>query len=163
MPTAVDLAGLVAIVATTLAVTRARVAQALPYLGISLLAIAAVCLLLGAAVVAACEAAAGAGLIALAAPAVRRLGRETGAGREGREPGRWLWPSLLALTLFAAIGYVLTHEGLTALAGSAATGPREVALVLSGPYLAGTILAVMLLLAGLLAAAHILRPPGDAR
>ena len=65
---------------------------------------------------------------------------------------------MLAALLLAELVYLLTHEGLTVMAGSAATGPYEVGIALFGRYLIGVELASMLLLGGLVGAYHIGRP-----
>ncbi len=159
MTSALYVSSAVAILATLLAVTRTSIIHALAYLAVSLLAVAVVFFLIGAELAAALEVVVGAGaIIALFVFAVTSMnpGREPAElERTWLTPGTWLGPSALAALLLAEFGYLLTHEGLTAMAGSAATGPREVGLALWGRYLIGIALAFMVLPGGLVTAYHI--------
>ncbi|HVB37532.1 MAG TPA: NADH-quinone oxidoreductase subunit J [Vicinamibacterales bacterium] len=163
MTTALYVASFVAILATLLTVTRVNVLHALLYFAVSLLAVAVIFALLGAGPIAALEVIIYAGgIVALFVFLVRSLKLDDDTVKLERTwltPGIWVGPSMLAALLLAELAWLLTHEGLTALAGSAATGPREVGLALAGPYLIGAGLASMVLLGGLVGARHIGRPP----
>lgn len=168
------LAAAVAIVSTILAITRPNAVHALLNFIVSLFATALMFFLLGAPFVAALEVIVYAGAIMVLfvfAVMVLNLGTEQ-ILRERKllTPGAWAAPALLSLLLAVELGWLLVSgaaEGGAgpargALAGSAVE-PKEVGLVLLGPYLLGVELASMLLLAGLVGAYHLGRREPDSR
>lgn len=150
-------AGAVAVLSTVLMLTRLNVVHALLYLIVSLLAVAVVFYTLGAPFVAALEVIVYAGAImVLFVFAVMTLN----LGQHGVElekqwltPGIWTGPALLAGILIIEVFY-LARSGTAGLA-TGAVEPKEVALVLFGPYLICVELASIVLLAGLVGAYHL--------
>lgn len=151
------LSGIVAVVATAMAITRLNAVHALLYLILSLLAIAVAFFTLGAPFVAALEVVVYAGAIMvlfLFVVMMLNLGP-----RETREillwaPGTWIGPAVLAVVLLGEIIYVLSSGASTPLQGKA-VDPKAVSVTLYGPYLLGVELASMLLLAGMVGAYHL--------
>jgi NADH-quinone oxidoreductase subunit J len=157
MELAFYIAGAVAVLSTILMLTRLNVVHALLYLIVSLLAVAVVFYVLGAPFVAALEVIIYAGAIMVLFVFVvmmLNLG-EHGAEMEKQwlTPGIWTGPVLLAGILIIEVLYLA--RGGTAGLGTGAVEPKEVAIVLFGPYLIGVELASMLLLAGLVGAYHL--------
>jgi NADH-quinone oxidoreductase subunit J len=157
MELAFYIAGAVAVLSTILMLTRLNVVHALLYLIVSLLAVAVVFYVLGAPFVAALEVIIYAGAIMVLFVFVvmmLNLG-EHGAEMEKKwlTPGIWTGPVLLAGILIIEVLYLA--RGGTAGLGTGAVEPKEVAIVLFGPYLIGVELASMLLLAGLVGAYHL--------
>jgi NADH-quinone oxidoreductase subunit J len=68
-------------------------------------------------------------------------------------PRAWAGPAILAVLLVIEFGYTLGSAGRAELVHE--TAPKEVALVLFGPYLLGVELVSMLLLAGIVGAYHL--------
>lgn len=152
------IAGVVAILATLLAITRLNPFHALLYLIVSLMAVAVVFYTLGATFIAALEVIVYAGAIMVLfifVVMLLNLGRATIATeRQWVQPGTWVGPAILATMLIAEVGYLLTLGAPQTLHGSAVT-PKEVALSLYGPYLLGVELASFLLMSGLVGAYHL--------
>jgi NADH-quinone oxidoreductase subunit J len=151
-------AGLIAIVATGLAITRAHAVHALLYLVVSLLAVAVVFYTLGAPFIAALEAIVYAGAIMVLFVFVVMM-LNVGPSTEEAER-RWLgwrtWfgpAALAALLLLELLWLGLTRQGTDA--APALIETRQVGIVLLGPYLIGVELASMLLLAALVGAYHV--------
>ncbi len=150
-------ASAVALAATVLAITRPHPVHALLYLIISLLAVAATMLALGAPFAAMLEVMVYAGAImVLFVFVVMLLNLGPGAAEQERRwlaPAFWIGPGLLAGALLVML--------LTAvLAGDASTGAQEVGakavgMLMFGPYLLAVELGSMLLLAGLVSAYHL--------
>ncbi len=160
MSTLFRVAAAVAIVSTAMVVTRRDAVHALLYLVVSLLSVALVFFTLGAPFIAALEVIVYAGAImVLFLFVVMMLNLGTwAAGREALWMPRRIWagPAILSLLLLAELVYVLAGGGLgPAPAASAVAGPKQVGIVLYGPYLVGVELASMLLLAGLAGAWHL--------
>ncbi len=160
------IAAAVAVVATFMVITRANAMHALLYLVISLLAVALVFYVLGAAFIAALEVIIYAGAIMvlfLFALMLLNLGPEEEAQeRKWLRLRSWLFPSILSAVLLAELVYLLASKGLPGAAGNApgAQGVVEVKAVgaaLFGPYLLGVELASVLLLAGLVATHRLTR------
>lgn len=171
------LAGAVAIVATALVITRSNAVHALLYLIVSLLAIALVFYALGAAFAAALEVIIYAGAImVLFVFVVMMLNLGPDAASQERawmQPAAWAGPALLSTILAGELLYLMlsgqfhgTASSAAAAASAARVGtltgqpaiePRQVGLLLFGPYLLAVELASMLLLAGLVAAYHLAR------
>jgi NADH-quinone oxidoreductase subunit J len=164
------LAGIVAVEATLLVITRAHAVHALLYLIVSLLAVAVVFFTLGAPFAAALEVIIYAGAIMVLfvfALMILNLGPEAGR-REAQwlSPLTWAGPAGLTAVLLGGLGAVLLGSGPQVLFPPS-VGPREVGLALFGPYVLGVELASLILLAGLVAAYHLGRrtgapmPPSD--
>jgi NADH-quinone oxidoreductase subunit J len=150
-------AAAIAIVATVLMVTRSNAVHALLYLVVSLLAVASVFYVLGAPFVAALEVIIYAGAIMVLFIFVMMMlnlgDRATQMERTWLAPGIWVGPGILSAILIAEFAYTLGVAGRTGLPHG--TGPKEVAMVLYGPYLLGVELVSMLLLAGIVGAYHL--------
>lgn len=156
MRTAFHLAAAVAVLASLLAVTRRDAVHALLYLAVSLLAVAVVFFLLGAAFAAALEVLIYAGaIVVLFVFAVMLLGLagETAGGRERLTPGAGIGPAALAGLLLAELLAVLARQPPAP--APTAVSAKEVGIALFGPYLLAVELASMLLLAALVGAWHL--------
>jgi NADH-quinone oxidoreductase subunit J len=151
------IAGAVAVISTALMLTRLNVVHALLYLIVSFLGIAVDFFVLGAPFVAALEVIVYAGAIMVLfvfAGMMFNLGQQSvETERQWLTPGIWVGPVLLAGILFAEVVYLL--EGSAAYVGGVTVGPKEVGMVLFGPYVIGVELASMLLLAGVVGAYHL--------
>jgi NADH-quinone oxidoreductase subunit J len=151
------IAGAVAVISTALMLTRLNVVHALLYLIVSFLGVAVVFFTLGAPFVAALEVIVYAGAIMVLfvfAGMMLNLGQHSvDAERQWLTPGIWIGPVLLAGVLFAEVVYLLA--GATADTGGVEVGPKEVGMVLFGPYMIGVELASMLLLAGVVGSYHL--------
>lgn len=152
------ISGAVALLSTLLAITRLNAVHALLYLIVSLLAVALDLFCLGAPFVAALEVIIYAGAIMVLFVFVimmLNLGpHATAQERRWLSPGMWLGPALLGLILFVEIVYVVARTD-GPLAGSVEVGPKTVGIALFGPYVLGSELASLLLLAGLVGAYHL--------
>jgi NADH-quinone oxidoreductase subunit J len=150
-------AAAIAIVSTVLMITRLNAVHALLYLVVSLLAVATVFFILGAPLVAALEVIVYAGAIMVLFIFVMMMlnigDRATRMERAWLSPGAWVGPAILAVLLVIEFGYTLRSAGRSELVHE--TAPKEVALVLFGPYLLGVELVSMLLLAGIVGAYHL--------
>jgi NADH-quinone oxidoreductase subunit J len=152
------IAAAVALVSTALTVTQRHAVHALLYFIVSLFAVAVVFFALGAPFAAALEVIVYAGAImVLFLFVVMMLNPGVSvAKRRLLPPGVWLIPALLSVVLAAEMIWAVTSGALTGTAHpSAATTPAQVGALLFGPYVLGAELAGMLLLAGLVAAAHL--------
>lgn len=158
METAFYLAGAVAVAATVMAITRLNVVHALLYLVVSLLAVAVVFFVIGAPFIAALEVIIYAGAImVLFIFVVMLLNQgEQAARMERRRRAQWSWlgPAALSAILFFEMLDLLVRPGARRMAIEA-VDPKQVGIVLFGPYVIGVELASMLLLAGLVGAYHI--------
>lgn len=157
------IAGGVAVLSTVLMLTRLNLVHALLYLIVSLLAVAAVFLVLGAPFAAALEAIVYAGAImVLFLFVVMMLNIGAHAAETEKQwltPGVWRGPAILASLLLIEVAYV-ARGGTTSLGGGSA-GPKAVGIAMFGPYVIGVELASMLLLAGLVGAYHLGFRQGD--
>jgi NADH-quinone oxidoreductase subunit J len=149
--------GAVAVVSTALMLTRLNVVHALLYLIVSLLGVAVVFYVLGAAFVAALEVIIYAGAIMVLFLFVVMM-LNLGAHAVEKEkvwltPGIWTGPVILASILTVEVVYLVhaVHSRLD----SGAVPPKQVGIALFGPYLIGVELASLLLLAGLVGAYHL--------
>jgi NADH-quinone oxidoreductase subunit J len=151
------IAAAVAVISTALMLTRLNVVHALLYLIVSFLGVAVVFFVLGAPFVAALEVIVYAGAIMVLfvfAGMMLNLGQHSvETGKQWLTPGIWIGPVLLAGVLFAEVVYLLAGDSVDA--GGVAVGPKEVGMVLFGPYVIGVELASMLLLAGVVGAYHL--------
>jgi NADH-quinone oxidoreductase subunit J len=152
------IAAIVAIASTILAITRLNAVHALLYLIVSLLSVAVVFFVIGAPFIAALEVIIYAGAIMVLFVFVimmLNLGKKaTETERQWQRGGLWIGPSILALILIAEVAYLVAGPG-TAVYGTAAMEPKQVGIVLFGPYLIGVELASMLLLGALVGAYHL--------
>jgi NADH-quinone oxidoreductase subunit J len=153
-------AGVVALFATLMVVTRTNAVHALLYLIVSLLAVAIIFFQLGAPFVAALEVIIYAGAIMVVFVFVLmmlNLGARAVVEAPGwLRPSTWIGPGVLAAILAAELVYTLAgaaHAG----AGTALVAPKAVGQRLFGPYFIGVELASLLLLAGLVGALHLAR------
>jgi NADH-quinone oxidoreductase subunit J len=158
MVTLFYLAGILAVVATLLAITQRHAVHALLYLTVSFLAIAVDLFALGAPFVAALEIMIYAGAImVLFVFIVMMLNVAEHAmevEREWLRPGSWLGPSVLTLILLGELIYcTATSPGTSAFANT--VSPKQVGMALFGPYWIGVELASLLLMAGLVGAFHL--------
>jgi NADH-quinone oxidoreductase subunit J len=151
------ISAVLAIVATLMMLTRLKIVHALLYLIVSLLAVAVIFYTLGAPFIAALEIIIYAGAIMVLFVFVvmmMNLG-ERAAMEEASwlHPGMWIGPSILAAILIAEVAYIATRVG----PGSqqAVVTPKQLGIVLFGPYVIGVELASILLLAGLVGAYHL--------
>jgi NADH-quinone oxidoreductase subunit J len=151
-------AAAVAVIATLFVVSRSNAIHALLYFVVSLLAVALMFYLLGAPFVAALEVLVYAGAImVLFVFIVMLLGlsrQVTLREREWEKPTTWAGPGLLATVLIIELGATIGHERALAAQG-AVLAPKEIGQALFGPYLLGVELASMVLLAGVVGAAHV--------
>ncbi len=154
-------AAAVAVVSTAMVITRRDAVHALLYLVVSLLSVAIVFFTLGAPFIAALEVIVYAGAIMvlfLFVVMMLNVGKWA-AGREALWLPRQAWagPAVLSLLLLLEVVYVLARGGLVAATAAVpgTAGPKQVGIVLYGPYLLGVELASMLLLAGLAGAFHL--------
>jgi NADH-quinone oxidoreductase subunit J len=161
MNSAFYLAAAVAVVSTLMAVTRRQAVHALLYLVVSLLSVALIFSILGAAFVAALEVIIYAGAVMVLFVFVVMLLNlgERAARREAQwlRLDMWVGPAILAAVLVCEIMYMFSQPG-PARPGPVAIGPKEVSAVLFGPYGVGVELASMVLLAGLVGGYHFGRP-----
>jgi NADH-quinone oxidoreductase subunit J len=157
MQVAFYISGTIAILATVLALTRLNAVHALLYLVVSLLAVAIVFYLLGAALAAALEVITYAGAIMVLFVFVVMLlnlgDKAVEAEKSLLTPTMWAGPAILAAVLIAEFVYILSEESSRYL--PAAVDPKQVGAALYAPYVIGVELASMLLLAGLIGAYHL--------
>jgi len=152
------IAGAVAIIATGLMLKDLNVVHALLYLIVSLLAVAIVFYVIGAPFVAALEVIIYAGAIMVLFVFVvmmLNLGDSAVAMEKGwLTPKSWTGPTVLAGVLLCEVAYLVVRGG-GAQMGIGMVSPKQVGIILFGPYLIGVELASMLLLAGLVGAYHL--------
>lgn len=152
-------AALVAVISTGMVITRLNAVHALLYLIVSLLAVALIFFLLGAPFVAALEVMIYAGAImVLFLFVVMMLNQGPSTVEQERrwlQPGMWTGPSVLAVILLGELIYLFGSGRVTPVHVAVSIDPKQVSLVLLGPYLIGVELASMLLLPGLIGAYHL--------
>ena len=152
------IAGAVAIISTVLMLRGLNVVHALLYLIVSLLAVAVVFYVIGAPFVAALEVIIYAGAIMVLFVFVVMM-LNLGAHAVSLEkawltPGIWIGPTVLAGLLLCEVAYLAVRAG-GAHMGAGMVEPKQVGIVLFGPYVIGVELASMLLLGGLVGAYHL--------
>jgi NADH-quinone oxidoreductase subunit J len=156
--TAFYISGVVAVIATALAISRLNVVHALLYFIVSLLAVAVVFFTLGAPFAGALVVIINAGaIIVLFVFVVMMLNLGPHAiERERRwlKPYMWFGPTILAIILIAEFNYAINFHSAEVISGKMIE-PKEVGLALFTTYSLGVELASMLLLAGLLGAYHL--------
>jgi NADH-quinone oxidoreductase subunit J len=158
MATLFYLVGILAIIATLLAITQRHAVHALLYLIVSLLSVAVEFFVLGAPFASALEIMIYAGAImVLFVFVVMMLNLAEHAMEVERgwlKPRNWIGPALLALTLFGVLAYcTATTRSAVSFIGS--VGPKQVGVALFGNYWIGVELASLLLMAGLVGAFHL--------
>lgn len=158
MQIAFYIAGAVAVFSTVMMLTRMNAVHALLYLVVSLLAVAVVFFTEGAPLVAALEVIIYAGAIMVLFVFVvmmLNLGERAAATERQWQPGRgWIGPGVLAAILLAELAFLLfSGERIETEIG--AVEPKQVGVVLFGPYVLGVEMASTLLLAGLAGAYRI--------
>ena len=158
MVTLFYLAGVLAVIATLLAITQRHAVHALLYLIVSLLAVAVDFYALGAAFVAALEVMIYAGAImVLFVFVVMMLNVAEHAmevEHEWLRPRNWFGPSVLTLILLGEVTYCIVASPSTR-AFANTVGPKQVGVALYGTYWIGVELASLLLMAGLVGAFHL--------
>jgi NADH-quinone oxidoreductase subunit J len=149
---------LVTIISTVMVITRSNPVHALLYLVISFLGLSMIFFMLGAAFAALLEIIIYAGAIMVLFIFVimlLNLGKDTAKQeKEWLKPRVWIGPAILTAILFAEVFYLLTVVSQPAF-NLQTVGPKAVAISLFRPYLIGVELAAMLLMAGVVGAAHI--------
>ncbi len=158
MVTLFYLAGIVAVIATLLAITQRHAVHALLYLVVSLLAVAVDFYVLGAVFVAALEVMIYAGAIMVIFVFVVMMlnvaGHAMEVEREWLRPRNWWGPSVLALILLGELVYcTVTSDSAPPLAN--AVSPKQVGVALFKIYWIGVELVSLLLTAGLVGACHL--------
>ena len=152
------LASAIAVLATTVAITRNHAVHALLYLIISLLAVAVIFYVIGAPFLAALELIIYAGAIMvlfLFVVMMLNVGEHaTEVETAWLKPSVWAWPSGLATILLVELIYVAAHTTQPPGPMHVVT-PKEIGISLFGPYAIGVELASLLLMSGLVGAYHL--------
>lgn len=152
------ISAVVAVISTLMVITNRNAVHALLYLIVSLLSVALVFFSLGAPFVAALEVIIYAGAIMVLFVFVimmLNLGTKTACEeRQLSDPRLWAGPIFLSLILLSEYIYMVTRAKVQ-LAGISVVEPKQVGIMLFGPYVLGVELASMLLLAGLVGAYHL--------
>jgi NADH-quinone oxidoreductase subunit J len=155
------ISAIIAVLSTLMVITRTNTVHALLYLIVSLLAVAMIFFVLGAPFVAALEVIIYAGAIMVLFIFVIMMLNLGGAHAKEEAllltPGIWRGPAILCVILAAELTYLFTMEQARISAVAEVT-PKQVGMALLGPYVLGTEVASMLLLAGLVGAYHLGRP-----
>lgn len=152
------IAAVVAIVATLRVITHTEAVHALLYLIVSLLAVAVIFFVMGAPFIAAFEVITYAGAIMILLVFTIMM-LNLGDAARGQEkswlmPRIWIGPAILTIILLVEFLYVFTLGG-GASAPSRVISPREVGESLFGPYVLGTEMVALLLMAAIVGAFHI--------
>ncbi len=149
----------VTLVSTLIVITRHNPVHALLYLVVSLLSLSVIFFLLGAAFAALLEVIIYAGAIMVLFIFVimlLNLGKKTALQeKEWLKPRIWIGPTILSLILFAELSFLIIAPNEKILLNPQVVDPKVVAISLFGPYVIGVELAAMLLMAGVVGAAHI--------
>jgi len=147
MSAAFYISAVIAVLATLMAITRREAIHGLLYFVVSLLAVAVAFLVLGAPFAAALEVITYAGaMMVMLLFAIMTLTPKTLKRSENMSP--------VTLLLAGDFVYILT-SGTPFPVSGIEVSPRQVGLILFGPYALGVELASMLLLAGLVGAYHV--------
>ena len=162
MPTIIEIcfyaAAVVAVLSTFLVVTGKNPVHALLYLVVSLFAVAMIFFTLGAPFAGALEIIVYAGAImVLFVFVVMMLNLGEAVVQQEKlwlTPRAWIGPAVLSSVLLALLLSVLLPSDLH-VAGATTISPKQVGIVLYGPYLLAVELASMLLLGALVAAYHL--------
>jgi NADH-quinone oxidoreductase subunit J len=152
------LAGIVAVIATLLAITQRHAVHALLYLVVSLLAVAVDFYVLGAVFVAALEVMIYAGAIMVLFVFVVMMlnvaGHAMEVEREWLKLRNWYGPLALSLILLAELAYCTATSGSTPSLANAVS-PKQVGVALFRTYWIGVEFVSLLLTAGLVGACHL--------
>jgi NADH-quinone oxidoreductase subunit J len=158
MDIAFYLSAFVTIIATIMVITRHNPVHALLYLVISLLSLSVIFALLGSPFAAVLEIIVYAGAIMVLfifVVMLLNLGSETARQeKEWLQPKVWILPSILSLILLGELIYMVSLDGDNTYMVQIIDS-KAVAISLFKPYVIGVELAAMLLMAGVVAAAHI--------
>ena len=157
MQLAFYLAAAVALYATLRVVSGSNPMHALLNLILSLIAVAFIFFMLGAAFAGAMQVIVYAGAIMVLFVFVvmmLNLGSDQAQEKEWLKPRFWIGPSLLSALLLAALAYGLLSAGSAHLSGGEIDA-KAVGIALFGPYVLAVELASILLLAGLVTAYHL--------
>jgi NADH-quinone oxidoreductase subunit J len=158
MTAAFYIASLVAILSSIMVITRKNAFSALLYMIVSLLSVALIFFILGAAFVAALEIIIYAGAIMVLFVFVTmmlNLGEESEKHEKAwMLPKIWIGPSILALVLGVEVIMIIASSRIGPLTGGDIS-PREVGIALYGKYIIGVELAALLITAGILGAYHL--------
>ncbi len=150
--------GVIAVLSTAMVITRRHPVHALLYLIISLLSLAMIFYLLGAAFAALLEVIIYAGAImVLFIFTIMLLNLGTLAPKRESpwlNARQWIGPSALALILLAEMGYLIAGQQRS-VGELHAVAPKDVSTVLFSAYVIAVQLAALLLMAGVVGAAHI--------
>lgn len=149
----------VTVLSTLMVITRHNPVHALLYLIVSLLSLSVIFYLLGAPFAALLEIIIYAGAIMVLFIFVimlLNLGKETAKQeKEWLKPGIWVGPAFLSLILFAELFYLIYTSASAANSSIQTVDSKMVAVSLFKPYIVAVELAAMLLMAGVVGAAHI--------
>lgn len=152
------IAALVTIISTIMVITRHTPVHALLYLIVSFLSLSLIFYLLGAPFAALLEIIIYAGAIMILFVFIimlLNLGKETAKQEKSwLKPKVWIGPSILSLILFAELFYLFVSANKAPFAVQTIE-PKIVAISLFKPYLIAVELAAILLMAGVVGAAHI--------
>ena len=158
MTEAFYISSVVAVLASIMVITRTNAFSALLYMIISLLSVALIFFVLGAAFVAALEVIIYAGAIMVLFVFVTmmlNLGEESEKlEKEWMRPRIWIGPSILALILGVEVILLIVSSETSTISGGE-IGAREVGIALYGKYIIGVELAALLITAGILGAYHL--------
>lgn len=159
------LTGALAVIASIKVVTGNNTVHALLYLVVSLLAVAVCFYLMGAPFAAGLEVIVYAGaILVLFVFAVMMFGLakdETHFAPQTRGLNVWVGPVVLASILLAELLGVINSGDIQRQLSATVVGPKQVGILLYGPYLLAVEIASFLLLAGLVAAYHYAKPDGQ--
>lgn len=148
----------VTVISTVMVITRHNPVHALLYLVISLLSLSVIFFLLGAPFAALLEIIIYAGAIMVLFIFVimlLNLGKETAKQeKEWLKPRIWIGPTILSVILFAELFFLISAPD-NVLSNPITVDSKAVAISLFKPYLIGVELVAMLLMAGVVGAAHI--------
>ena len=152
------ISSVIAILSSLMVITRKNAFTALLYMIISLISVALIFFILGAAFVAALEIIIYAGAIMVLFVFVTmmlNLGEESEKLEKiWMRPRLWIGPSILALVLGVEVIFLILSSKGTFLPGGE-IGPKEVGIALYGKYIIGVELAALLITAGILGAYHL--------
>lgn len=150
---------IVTVLSTLMVITRHNPVHALLYLIVSLLSLSVMFYLLGAPFAALLEIIIYAGAIMVLFIFVimlLNLGKETAEQeKEWLKPRIWIGPALLSLILFAELFYLIYTSVPETNSAIQTVDSKSVAISLFKPYILAVELAAMLLMAGVVGAAHI--------
>jgi len=158
MTVAFYISSVIAILSSLMVITRKNAFSALLYMIISLLSVALIFFILGAAFVAALDIIIYAGAIMVLFVFVTmmlNLGKEAEKlEKTWMRPRVWIGPSILALILGVEVILLIVSSEIGSLPGGEIT-PKEVGIILYGKYIIGVELAALLITAGILGAYHL--------